>query len=457
MLADSRPKGRKRQRAYLHASIWLASALVGVAAVAYAKLIAWAQWLYFCWFDSHPYATSATAPLLFVAATWLVQRFAQEARGSGIPQVLQAIHRAEEPGAEHAVWELRLVSLRTAAVKIISSTLGILGGASIGREGPTVQIAASLFAWVGGLARRICPEADSSAFLSAGAAAGVAAAFNTPLAGVTFVMEEIAEQSFGSLKQVVVFGVVISGITAQALAGNYLYFGRPSISTPSFNHLVLAALLVGLLGGVAGGVFARLLVSRPKIPVPGTHWARALSAGALCAVAGLWTHGSTAGSGYEVTRQSIESLGNATPGVMFPLWKLATTVLSYLSGMAGGIFSPCLSIGAGIGFSFAELTHIASTKACALLGMVAFFSGAVQAPLTAVVIVMEMTDQHSLVLPFMAAAFCAQSMGRRLMPVPLYRYLADVGAPGRDDGPAAGPFSAQEDGSESTPLAHRTA
>jgi H+/Cl- antiporter ClcA len=105
-------------------------------------------------------------------------------------------------------------------------------------------------------------------------------------------------------------------------------------------------------------------------------------------------------------------------------------VLSYLSGMAGGIFSPCLSIGAGIGFAMAALAHFASVKACALVGMVSFFSGVVQAPLTAVMIVLEMTDQRELILPFIIAAFVAQSVARQLMPVPLYRFLAEQNATG---------------------------
>lgn len=92
--------------------------------------------------------------------------------------------------------------------------------------------------------------------------------------------------------------------------------------------------------------------------------------------------------------------------------------------MAGGIFSPCLSIGAGLGLSIAQLAHWESFKACALIGMVAFFSGVVQAPLTAVIIVMEMTDEHMLILPFMVAAFLAQGLGKWMMPIPLYSFLS---------------------------------
>lgn len=415
----------KRQTTYLHVAIWSAAALVGLAAVLYAKLIAWSQGLYFQAFEIHPYILTATTPILFVLATWLVKRFAEEAKGSGIPQVLQAINLARKPNASHEIWVHRLVSLRTAVIKVFSSTIGIFAGASIGREGPTVQIAASGFAWIGNLVRRVHPKVDFPSFLTTGAAAGVAAAFNTPLAGVTFAIEEVVDGSFGPFKQLVILGVVIAGITAQGLAGNYLYFGHPNIPEVNFLLMLFYAFPIGILGGLSGGFFARILSSPSKIPLPKQWWLKSFFFGVICAAIGLLNHGSTSGSGYEITRLSLESLGTENPGLLFPVWKFITTTLSYLSGMAGGIFSPCLSIGAGLGFSFAAITHISSMKACALLGMVSFFSGVVQAPLTAVVIVMEMTDQHALILPFMAAAFLSQAIGKWIMPVPLYRFLAN--------------------------------
>jgi H+/Cl- antiporter ClcA len=144
----------------------------------------------------------------------------------------------------------------------------------------------------------------------------------------------------------------------------------------------------------------------------------------ICAAIGFTTAGRTAGSGYEVTRSFLESAPLTDWPVLFSFEKVITTVLSYASGMAGGIFSPSLSIGAGLGLAAAKLAHLANYKECALIGMVAFFSGVVQAPLTAVVIVTEMTDEHLLIMPFMVAAFIALGVGKWLMPVPLYRHLS---------------------------------
>jgi H+/Cl- antiporter ClcA len=137
-----------------------------------------------------------------------------------------------------------------------------------------------------------------------------------------------------------------------------------------------------------------------------------------------YTHGDTSGSGYEVTKKFLDGDSISEFSLIFPFFKLLTTALSYLSGMAGGIFSPSLSIGAGIGLLTAKIIGFVNFKACALFGMVAFFSGAIQAPLTAVIIVMEMTDEHILAIPFMIAAFIASSTGRRIMHESLYHYLA---------------------------------
>jgi H+/Cl- antiporter ClcA len=121
----------------------------------------------------------------------------------------------------------------------------------------------------------------------------------------------------------------------------------------------------------------------------------------------------------------MDNPSGTLPGIFFPE-KFLTTIFSYLSGMGGGIFSPSLSIGAGMGLDMAQLFHVLDLKACALIGMVAFFSGVVQAPLTAVVIIMEMTDHSGLLIPFLVAAFIAHGIGKLIMPVPLYRCLASL-------------------------------
>lgn len=414
-----------RPKTYLYLAVWVSAGAVGTAAVMFARLISSLQFHFFEYFKSNPIIVCSTAPLLFILATFIVRKFAPDAKGSGIPQVLAAIDQAKQEDGESTGWHSSLVSLRTSAIKVISSAIGILGGASIGREGPTVQIAASGFAWIGKKIKRFAPEIDLQSFLIAGAAAGVAAAFNTPLAGIAFALEEIADGMFGPFRQIVMLAVIIAGVTAQGLSGNYLYFGQPTITNVPILMLLPEAILLGILGGILGGFFARVLANSQMAFLP-KHWlGKAFICGAICSVIGYLTNGNTFGSGYEITRSTIESRSLENINYFFPFYKFATTAASYLSGMAGGIFSPSLSIGAGLGFSVAKLAHFSNVNACALIGMVAFFSGAIRAPLTGVIIVMEMTDEHILVLPFMIAAYLAFSLGKRIMPTPLYHFLAE--------------------------------
>ncbi len=406
----------------VQASLLLAAVAAGLCAYLYAQATALIQALYDLIFRDHPYLLSLACPALFVAAAWLVVRFAPAAKGSGIPQVLQAIE-GTEPG-DPKVTGGQLVSMRTSVLKVASSLVGILGGASIGREGPTVQVASSVFAFAARHARRFFGSLDFQSYLIAGASAGISAAFNTPIAGILFALEEIAEQTFAQFKRAVMLAVIVGGITAQAIGGNYLYFGHPSIQNPSAS-IYPVSLFLGLLGGLFGGLFSMIL-TRPRLSIlPSRWWTRALSCGLLVALLNLLTHADTSGSSYDVTRRFMDATRGTLPPLLFPA-KFLTTVFSYLSGMAGGIFSPSLSIGAGMGVTSAQILHVPDLKACALIGMVAFFSGVVQAPLTSVIIVMEMTDQSLLLIPFMLAAFLAQGIGRLLMPVPLYHRLAEM-------------------------------
>jgi len=413
-----------KPKTYLYAAVWISAGLVGVAAVMYARLISALQFHFFVHFHDHPIIVSFLGPLFFISATAIVRKLAIDAKGSGIPQVLAAIDLAKKESEGEMAWKTSLVSLKTALIKVLSSGMGILGGASIGREGPTVQIAASGFVWIGRKIRKFAPEIELQTFLIAGAAAGVAAAFNTPIAGIAFALEEIADSFFGSFRQIVMLSVIIAGVISQGLSGNYLYFGQPLILKAQILFLLVEALIIGVLGGIFGGLLAKIL-AYPSLSRLPQHWVwRAFICGAVCSIIGYLTKGATSGSGYEITRGVLESKELGDVDLMFPIYKLVTTTFSYLSGMAGGIFSPSISIGAGLGISVAKIAHFANFKTCALIGMVAFFSGAIGAPLTAVIIVMEMTDEHILVLPFMVAAYLAFSVGHRIMPVPLYHFLA---------------------------------
>ena len=285
-------------------------------------------------------------------------------------------------------------------------------------------MAASLFAWVGSRTKRIFPHADFHSYLVAGSAAGVSAAFNTPLAGITFALEEMAEGTFAQMKQSVMISVVIAGMVTQTVMGNYSYFGSPVLPALDW-RIALPAILIGLTGGLAGGLFARSLAHPifDKLRVRLNWWHKALICGVVIAGINLITNGDTAGTGYHITRAFMDQELESMP-LLFPIAKFFSTLFSFWSGTAGGIFSPSLSIGAGLGNSLGVLLELADLRTCALLGMVAFFTGTVQAPLTGVVIIMEMTNVHEVILPLMLVAFVAQGVSKLVMPTSLYHYLA---------------------------------
>ena len=191
-----------RAKLLVQASFWIAAIAVGGMAVYFTRWIEWLQANYVALQEAHPVWGTLLTPAAFVAATWVCRSLEPHAGGSGIPQVLHAVHLSAEAAAQSrdkpSDVARGMLSIRTALVKLVSCTIGFIGGASIGGEGPTVQISASIFSTIGHRLRRTFPNLDLQSYLVAGAGAGIAAAFNAPLGGVTFALEEVAVGEFGA-------------------------------------------------------------------------------------------------------------------------------------------------------------------------------------------------------------------------------------------------------------------
>jgi H+/Cl- antiporter ClcA len=370
-----------------------------------------------------PWITLALTPLLAVGVMWWVRRFAPGASGSGIQQVIRALDDDLKP--EQRSW---LVSLSLSLQKPLLVCVGLLGGMSIGREGPMVQIGAGVMYH----ARRwLRPQSgiDANDLLIAGAAAGIAAAFNTPLGGVIFALEKMSRRRSLSQSSLVIGAIVLAGMVSVAFFGNITYFGELRVQHLS-SDLLAPGLAVALVCGITGGVFARLLITTARcLPDRFTRWRtdyplRFTAACALgVAVIGIVTGGTTSGTGYGPTRALLEGEAQL-PGV-YTVLKFCSTWLSAWSGVPAGIFAPSLSIGAGIGRDIALLADLNREAAIPLiaLGMVGFLSAATQAPLTAFIIVMEMVSGHAMVLSLMVCSMLAGGVSRLLGP-PLYHELA---------------------------------
>lgn len=370
-----------------------------------------------------PYLPLLVTPAGFALVVYLTRKYFPESQGSGIPQTIASL----DPD-EGVIVREKLLSLRVMIGKIVLTVAGLMFGSSVGREGPTVQIGASIMHNLGGLARFAKHELDKGLIL-AGAAAGVAAAFNTPLAGIVFAIEEMSRSFEEHNSTTILMTVIIAGITSLALLGNYYYFGRTS-ETLTFGREWDVVILCGIAGGLMGGVFSRVLIEVNKGLVGRMgEWMRAkpVAFAAVCglilALLGLASGNNTYGSGYNEAKTLLD--GNTLLPESFGLLKMIANIITYISGVPGGIMAPTLSAGAGFGANIAHFFTSVPEGAAIILGMVAYFSGVTQAPITAFVIVMEMTDNHEMILPLMAAAFIAKICSRLICPTPLFHTMAN--------------------------------
>jgi H+/Cl- antiporter ClcA len=392
--------------------------VVGAAAVVFAYLADEMQ-LAFGWaVNRWTYAPMIATPLGFMGIVYLTRRFVPNSKGSGIPQTIAARR------LKSTAFGQDLISIRVAVGKIALTLLGLLCGASIGREGPTVQVGAAIMSKVGTLTR-----IQRSGLILGGACAGVAAAFNTPLAGIVFGIEEMSQSFERSTSGLTLTTVIVAGLTALSLVGNYTYFGAPHAVLPNPADW-LAVPVCGVLGGVLGAVFSRIVIAFAR-GLPGRAGkyiaAHPLAFAGLCGLAvafcGLLTGNATFGTGYAQARGLLD--GTAAAPATFGIVKIAATLLSAICGIPGGIFSPSLAIGAGLGSNLGFLFPHADPGALFLLGMVAYLTGVVQAPITAFVIVTEMADAHGLIMPLMVTAAIAHAVSRLISAKGIYHALAE--------------------------------
>ncbi|AOJ09180.1 chloride channel protein [Burkholderia mayonis] len=414
---------RRTQRIWRQYGVfWLGAIAVGLMAVMYARLIDWGYDVFRTLQHGRPWLPFLLTPAVAALSVWLTRRFFRGAEGSGIPQVIATLH------AQPSAFGSRLLTLRILFGKILISLFGIVGGFTIGREGPTVQIGASLMFNL----RRFYPRSNAlieRQLVLAGAAAGLSAAFNTPLAGVVFAIEELTRSFSARASGVLITAIIIAGVIALGMNGNYTYFGTIEIGQHFPKMLAAAVLLTALVTGVAGGLFGWLLLNTGRwLPARLLTLYRerpivfAAACGFAIAAVGVVSGGTTFGSGYAEARGLLD--GREQLSVLYPFLKMISMVASYLPGIPGGIFAPSLSIGAGFGnllhFVFSGM-HLPMLIALAMVG---YLAAVTQSPITSFVIVMEMINGHALVISLMATALIASRVSRFFVP-PLYETLAE--------------------------------
>lgn len=361
-------------------------------------------------------------PLITIFIVYLTRRFVPGAAGSGIPQVIAALDGKCAPDKINF-----FVSLRLSFAKILLTSLGLFAGLSLGREGPSVQVAAGVMRQ----SKRIFPklvQISESSLIMAGGAAGIAAAFNTPLGGIMFAMEELSKSLEQKSNGLLLASIVLAGLIGISINGNATYFS--AIHDENFSQqIILLGILTAIASGILGGIFSKLLIISLR---PSNHFLSkwriqrplifAGICGLLVAFIGLISNGETFGTGYSHTQSVI--FGSESSIFFVPLKFLATWITTW-SGVPAGIFAPSLAIGGGIGKTIADLMLIPHSQILIAIGMAGFLAAVTQAPLTSFVIVMEMVDGHGLVFSLMAAALMAGGISR-LISRPLYPSLAKI-------------------------------
>jgi len=348
----------------------------------------------------------------------LRDRLFRGTEGTGIPQAIAALEMGDTPA------RARLLSLQVMVGKLLLLTLGLFAGATLGREGPSVHVAACLLYLSRRFARFPRPLIERGLIL-AGGAAGIAAAFNAPVAGIVFTFEEIGRSYDKRNVPVVMRTVVIACLVCVAALSDYLFYGRVDVQLRTVREW-LAVPVIGIGLGLLGGCFARAVAhTTPRIMRLARRqpYAVAGTLGLALAVLGMFSDGATYGGG-DVQVHAILINGQALPPT-YALFKAAASFVTLISAIPGGLFTPSLSVGAGLGQLLTALLPEMNHQAIVLLAMSAYFSGVVQSPVTATVIMFEMTAARFMLLPLLVASVMGYQVSRLVCPVSLYEQLAE--------------------------------
>jgi chloride channel protein, CIC family len=379
------------------------------------SLISWAQhfprwgWIF-------PVLFSVTGAVLSI---FLVVRYAPEASGSGIPHLKGVMHRLRTLN-----WK------RILPVKFFSGVLAIGGGLAMGREGPSVQMGGAVGDAVSNLFKVTEPERRT--MIAAGAGAGLAAAFNAPLAGVMFVLEEIQRDFHPYVFGAAFLAAAIADIVVRLLSGAFPVFSIPDYPTPPIASLPIFAIL-GILAGLLGVAFNRSLIGALDLfkRLKG-RWIL-VGGAAVGAFVGLvsWFSPLAVGGGHSLAEVALAgNIALAALPLLF-LGRFVMTVSSYGSGAVGGIFAPLLALGALLGLGIGQLAHgiapvvVPDAAVFAVVGMAAYFTAIVRAPLTGVVLIVEMTGNYQQMLPLLVCCFCAYAVAELMKDEPIYEALLE--------------------------------
>lgn len=403
---------------------WVASLITGLVAVFYSRAFAFLESQTFSIFHDHGWAIFILTPVCFVIAWWLVVKYAPYARTSGIPQVMAAVEFA---ATNYDKKIKKLLSLRVFFIKMVSGLLMIFGGGAVGKEGPTIQMAGIIFRKINEWLPKWWPPVSRSNMITAGAAAGLAAAFNTPLGGVVFVIEELTKTHLSYFKTALFTAVIIAGLTAQGILGPYLYLGFPSVTQIS-SSIIFPILFVGLVAGLLGAYMSKILLVlfrwKKTFKFRYQHLIYVFACGIITASIAFFIDPQVLGSGKQIMLTTLFSADKYVHWYT-AFFRVVGPIISFGTGASAGIFAPSLSAGASVGSFIAGLFNASNSNANLLIlcGMVALLTGVTRTPFTSAILVLEMTDRNSVIFYLMIAGLIANLVAISVDKHSLYDHL----------------------------------
>lgn len=424
----SQPQSLKVQQHLLHyprrlvetLPYWIAAALVALVSALYMKMFSFAEeW-------SLEHVTSYWIFILptvgIVGSMTMAYFFSKESLGTGIPQVIAATELAPTKNS----YLDKLLGLPVLIVKPIASTFCILFGGVTGREGPTLHISGSVFYLVTKYWPKKLAQPSLSSMVVAGGAAGLAAAFNTPLGGIAFAIEELSKAHLSQMRTTIFQAVIISGILSQILLGNYLYFGSIPTNVESSSALWQTVFLAVIIGAAAG-LFSRTILAITKWN-GNKKYVHRLGFAVLC---GMLLSGviyicgpNTLGAGKSVIVQIVN--GEIAPSFTLVIGRIFGNIFTFCGGVVGGVFAPSLASGAALAQWLTDSFSFTSPHLMIMVGMTAFLTGVTRAPLTSFILVMEMSNSHDSIMYLILSSLVANSVSKLILHTSFYEQIAHV-------------------------------
>lgn len=381
---------------------WGGAIIVALFAIFYSELFRYAEFALAAILNWNREIIFLLTPACFLISWWLVKKFAPYAKGSGIPQVMASVELSNPKEYKKIS---KLLSLKILFIKIISSIIMVLGGGAIGREGPTIQISASIYKKINEILPSSWPRISKKNMIMTGAAAGLSAAFNTPLGGIVFAIEELTRTHFTYFKTALFTGVIIAGFLTQSISGSYLYLGFPKISDISL-WIIIPVILVAAISGILSSLLSQgmlmILKFKKSFKKQKEELLFLLGSSLIIASFAYFLSNQILGSGKDIIENVLFTSDKVLPWYT-PLLRMIGTGLSFTTGSAGGIFAPALGAGATVGSVFGGIFDFSPSEInlLILVGMVSFLVGITRAPFTSAILVIEMTDRHNLIFYLM--------------------------------------------------------